>query len=252
MSFPEAFEPPVPVAASPGRVPWGLADVALALGVLIIAAIFIIVPALVAAAIIADDPDHLMDDPEALAILLGANLVLEAALIGVALIFSVGKYRCRLGDLGFRLPQKGGLWLPIAVLFAAYFIVSVYFGIVTVIDWEPLEPESTVPEAVFDSPVALPIAAVLALLFAPLMEEAFFRGFVFGSLRSRWGLLSGALASGLLFAALHFDVGTLVPFTLIGVLFALAYAYSGSLFAAVVAHFLFNAVSFLVSLGGGT
>jgi membrane protease YdiL (CAAX protease family) len=217
---------------------------------LIVVAIVIIAPAFAAAAAIADDPGRLTDDPEALAIVLGANLALEVALLGVAIFFTVGKYRCRLGDLGFRLPRKGGFWLPIAVVIAAYLIVSLYFGIVVVLGWESLEPQSTVPESAFDSPLVVPIAAVLALLFAPVMEETFFRGFVFPALRSRWGVFWAALASGFLFSALHFDVGSLIPFVAIGVLFAWAYAYSGSLFASMAAHFLFNGISFLISLGG--
>jgi len=232
------------------RVPWGPADVVFSLGLLIVAAIVIIAPAFAVASAIAEDPDHLSDDPEALAVVMAANLVLEVALIGVAILFSVRKYRCGFGDLGFRLPRRGGFWLPIAVLMAAYLVVSLYFGIVVALGWEPLKPESTVPESAFDSPLVVPIAALLALVFAPVMEEAFFRGFVFSALRSRWGVFWAALASGFLFSALHFDVGSLLPFAIIGALFAWAYVYSGSLFASIAAHFLFNGISFLVSLGG--
>lgn len=240
---------PAPVPQSPApRVPWGIADIAMALGLLIVAAIVTFVPAATVAAIIAGGPEKVADDPEALAVVLGANLVLDAALIGVAVLFSVGKYRCSLRDLGFRLPSKGGLWFPVGVLVAAYLLIGVYFGIVAATGLEVLEPQSTIPEKALESRIVLPIVAVLALVFAPVMEETFFRGFVFGALRSRWGALWAALASGLLFAALHFNLGSIIPFTLIGMLFAGAYAYSGSLFASVAAHFLFNVISFLVSL----
>jgi hypothetical protein len=70
----------------------------------------------------------------------------------------------------------------------------------------------------------------------------------------RWGTFWAALASGLVFAALHFSLGSLVPFTIIGMLLAWAYVFSGSLWAAIAAHFLFNSVSFVVGvlLGGGS
>lgn len=237
-------------AESPAaRVPWGVADIAMALGLLLVAALLVIVPAVTAAAIIANEPGDIMDDPEALAVVLGANLLLEGLLVGAALLFSVGKYHCSLRDLGFRLPRRGGFWLPAALLVATFVVIGVYFGIIEAAGADPLLPdESSIPEAVFDSPIGLPLAALLALLFAPLMEETFFRGFIFGSLRWRWGVLGAALASGFLFSALHFNVATLIPFTAIGMLFAWAYAYSGSLFASMAAHFLFNVISFLVSL----
>lgn len=240
------------VTPSGQTVPWGVGDVAQALGFLILVAIVILTPALVAAALIADAPEGITDDPEALAIVLGANLVLEAALIGVAVLFTVGRHGSSLSDLGFRLPRRGGFWLPIGVFFAAYAIIGIYFGIIAAAGLEELQPESTIPDTALESPLVLPIVAVLALVFAPVMEETFFRGFVFGALRSRWGAVWAAIASGLLFALLHFNPGSIIPFTLIGVLFAWAYLYSGSLFAAVAAHFLFNGFSFIASLIGGT
>jgi len=245
-------ESSLPVVASANqipRVPWGIADIAKALGLLIVATLFIIVPAVTVASFVADDSASITDDPEALAIIMGANLLLEVLLVVAALLFSVRKYRCSLRDLGFRMPRKGGLWLPAFLLVAAYLTIGVYFSVITAIGEDRLLPdEGSIPEAVFDSPVTLPIAALLALLFAPLMEETFFRGFVFGTLRWRWGLFSAALVSGFLFSALHFSLATLLPFTVIGMIFAWAYAYSGSLFASMAAHFAFNVISFLVSL----
>jgi len=115
-----------------------------------------------------------------------------------------------------------------------------------------LTPQSTLPEDVFNNPFALPLAGVLALVAAPLAEETFFRGFLFPGLRNRWGTLRAALASGLLFALLHFNVGSIVPFTVIGMLLAWAYVVSGSLWMAIGAHFAFNAISFLITVATGT
>jgi hypothetical protein len=112
----------------------------------------------------------------------------------------------------------------------------------------------TVPEDFFDSPAILPLVGVLAIFAAPIAEETFFRGFLFAGLRARWGTLSGALASGLLFALLHFNVGSIVPFTVIGMLLAWAYVFSGSLWTAIGAHFAFNAIGFVAGVvsGGGS
>ncbi len=94
----------------------------------------------------------------------------------------------------------------------------------------------------------------LAIVAAPVAEETFFRGFLFPTLRGRWGTVWAALASAVLFAALHFDVGSMIPFTVIGLLLVWAYVVSGSLWAAIFAHFAFNSISLVVGIavGGGS
>jgi membrane protease YdiL (CAAX protease family) len=82
------------------------------------------------------------------------------------------------------------------------------------------------------------------------MEETFFRGFLFGGLRGRWGFFAAALASGLLFAVAHIDPLVFIPFTAVGMIFAWGYVYSGSLLASVIAHLLFNSISFGLAVSG--
>ena len=89
-----------------------------------------------------------------------------------------------------------------------------------------------------------------ALIGAPLAEEMFFRVLLFGGML-RWGFWPAALISSLLFAGVHLDPGSLVPFTLIGVLLAWLFWRRGHLWDAIIFHLMFNATSFilLVSLG---
>jgi membrane protease YdiL (CAAX protease family) len=135
-------------------------------------------------------------------------------------------------------------------------VLGVYVAFVEVFDIGELRPQSTLDDDVFDTPLLIALTAVLALIAAPITEETFFRGFLFAGLRKRWGLGAGAIASGLLFALLHFDLGSIIPFSLIGIVLALAYALSGSLWVSIATHFLFNFVSFVATLamqnGGGT
>jgi membrane protease YdiL (CAAX protease family) len=187
-------------------------------------------------------------------LVLGAALALQAALLGAAAWFSVRRYSCGWRALGFRSAIRGGWWVPVVVVLAAYFTLGVYFMIVELVGLGDLVPESTLPEDFFDNPAIVPLVGILAVLAAPVAEETFFRGFLFAGLRVRWGTFWAALASGLLFAALHFNLGSIVPFTVIGMLLAWAYVFSGSLWTAIGAHFIFNSVSFgvAVATGGGS
>jgi membrane protease YdiL (CAAX protease family) len=183
---------------------------------------------------------------------LGLTLLVEVAFLGSAVWFGARRYRRGWDVLGFRRPLRGW-WTPVAVLFGAYLVLGIYVAIVELLGLADLAPQSTLPEDVFESPFTLPLAGVLALLAAPLAEETFFRGFLFPGLRNRWGTLRAALASSLFFALLHFNVGSIIPFTVIGMLLAWAYVVSGSLWMAIGAHFAFNAISFFITVatGGG-
>ncbi len=224
------------------RAPWGYADMAMAIGIVIGATILIVIPAAVLAVIIAGGA--LDDDDEVLGI--GLTFVFEGFLLVAAALFSVRKYRLSWSSLGLRLPMRGGYWFPLPVFFAALTILLAYGAIISLMGIEADTPDAP------DSTIGIILLGILALVLAPFMEEVFFRGFLFGGLRGRWGVAGAAFATGLLFALVHFqDVSSLAVLPLIGIigmLFAWGYYYTGSLLAPVVAHFMFNLMSFLFSV----
>jgi membrane protease YdiL (CAAX protease family) len=228
-------------------VPWQLRDLGLA-GAWVLAVV-ILVSMVVGIALAATQ--HVGDDVQTAAEL-GTSVALEVALLGAAAWFSVRRYACGWRALGFRRAVRGGWWVSVAVVLAAFFTVYVYIGIAKLFGLDWLVPEK-LPDDYFKGAVSLPLMAVLAIVAAPIAEETFFRGFLFPRLRMRWGTFWAALASGLLFAAVHFNLGSIVPFTVIGMLLAWAYVFSGSLWTAIGAHFIFNSVSFgiAVATGGG-
>ena len=83
-------------------------------------------------------------------------------------------------------------------------------------------------------------------LVAPVFEELFFRGILFGYLR-RWGVPAAVLISTAVFAAFHLPT---IPLTQVvgGVVFAVAYHHSGSLITPITIHVLGNLAIFTLSL----
>ena len=83
-------------------------------------------------------------------------------------------------------------------------------------------------------------------IVAPVAEEIFFRGLIFGYLR-RWGIPAAILISTALFAAFHLPA---VPVTQIvgGAVFAIAYHTGRSLMVPIVIHTLGNLAIFTLSL----
>ena len=224
-------------------VPWTLRDIGKAIGLVILAIILTAIPAGLIAIILADGEDA-TKHPGALTVQLAAGAFLELALLFTALHFTVRKYGTRLSALGFKRPVRGGYWstfgIAIALVIAGLMVNYAYFEALALVG---IEPETDIKE-IYESPGPLITIALLSLVFAPIMEEVFYRGFVFGGLRSRWGLAWAALASGLLFGVSHLGnpagIYLVPPITIIGAMFALAYAYSGSIVTSLLAHFLFN------------
>jgi membrane protease YdiL (CAAX protease family) len=225
-------------------------DMAKAVGIIVVVLLATSIPATLIAQAIADG-EEIKRDAAALTFALGAGVFLELALLGTALHFSVRKYGAPLAALGLKWPDRGGFWstlgLGVGMVIAALAINFAYF---LALDALGVRPDTEFKEA-FERAGPLIALTILSLLFAPLMEELFFRSFIFGGLRGRWGFQWAAIGSGFLFALAHIgNPGTIYlipPITAIGAMFAWGYSYSGSILAVLLAHFLIN----LLAVGGG-
>lgn len=91
--------------------------------------------------------------------------------------------------------------------------------------------------------------AVLVAVVAPFAEELLFRGVIYRALSNGIGVWGGAIVSGLLFGAIHISetttgrllqVGALAVF---GILLALLYHWSGTLWAPIALHATNNSLA---------
>ena len=235
-----------PVAVSDERVAWGPKEIAQAVGLAVAGLLF--VGATVALVVAAADLS--LSDSQVLGVGLVATLFLDLGLFGLAALFSVGKYHLRWSTLGFRPLELDRAWVVVATMVGIFAVVGVYGLIVHLLGLDDLLPQSTLGEDLFDNRVLVVVAGLLAVVTAPLAEETFFRGFLFGGLVKRLGVFWAALASGFLFSLAHGEPTTMLPFTIVGMLLAWSYLYTGSLWTAIGAHFLFNLISYSVSVGG--
>lgn len=84
---------------------------------------------------------------------------------------------------------------------------------------------------------------VLLSILAPIAEELFFRGILFGSFRDYFPLLPSAAIAGGLFALLHGEFQSVLPLWLLGSYLCYVYERSGSIKVVITMHFLQNTVS---------
>jgi membrane protease YdiL (CAAX protease family) len=85
--------------------------------------------------------------------------------------------------------------------------------------------------------------AFTAVIIAPLCEEVVFRGYLYPALKRFSGPWMGAVVSALFFSAAHGSVATLAPLFIFGLALVFLYEWTGSIWAPVSAHFLFNAAT---------
>jgi membrane protease YdiL (CAAX protease family) len=81
------------------------------------------------------------------------------------------------------------------------------------------------------------------VLVAPVVEEVFFRGFVFAGLRKRYDWRKAALISSALFALVHLQPTAVLPILILGFIFAYLYHRSNSIWPAVLMHVSTNALA---------
>ncbi|HEY3474341.1 MAG TPA: type II CAAX endopeptidase family protein [Anaerolineales bacterium] len=96
--------------------------------------------------------------------------------------------------------------------------------------------------AELDSPVWF---FIVGAIFAPLVEEIFFRGFLFQGFRERYGWVTGMLVSAAIFAVAHLDIVVLIPTFILGCLLAYVYHRSNSIWPGIILHFLVNSFGLL-------
>lgn len=163
-------------------------------------------------------------------------LVQLAYLIPILLIFTWRRIHWK--HLGFGQFDWNTLALGCGLLIASYVVIILHNLILMALGVD------TQGEAIFrffdtlESPVwFFFVGAVLA----PIVEEIFFRGFLFQGFRQRYGWVNSMLLSSAIFAAAHLDLVALIPTFILGCLLAYMYHRSNSVWPGVILHFLVNA-----------
>ena len=88
----------------------------------------------------------------------------------------------------------------------------------------------------------------MAVIVAPIAEELIFRGYFYGILRRFAGRVPAILISSLLFAAIHLHLPSMLGLGLLAIILCLLYERTGSLWANILMHATFNALSIVMLL----
>lgn len=164
---------------------------------------------------------------------------------GVALLAARRRPRAFIAATGLDRFDVDRLWLPGAAVAVLYLAVGVYAKVAEGSGIDALIPAATRLDATLRDTPALVLYGLTTVVAAPIGEELFYRGLVFGGLAT-WRFIPAAAVSSVLFALSHLDPGAVIPFTVLGMTMAWLYWRSGSLWDAIAFHMLFNLLSFIL------
>jgi membrane protease YdiL (CAAX protease family) len=211
-------------------VPWTPRDVAWGLAAFVLWILFLLVGSLVG---------------EKLALPVDMGLVVifgEAVLLLPAWYFTVHKYDVKWADLGLRSFHPAAIGIGCGLMLLSFFFNLIYAGFLSTFDLQ-IQPDIEQIFEATDFPFVLLFGGAVV---APFVEEVFFRGFVFTGLIGRWDWKKAALVSAGLFAIAHLVPTSFLPIFFLGLIFAVLYQSSGSIWPAILMHMLFNTVNLLM------
>ena len=168
---------------------------------------------------------------------IGLFLVLwEFVLILPAWWLTIRKYRLSWDSLGIRkfdlatIAIGCGLMVFSYIFNLLYNMALMFKGVQTPYDASDIFGSGSSPWLIF----------LAGIVVAPLVEEIFFRGFLYTGLREKYGWIAAALISSGLFAAVHLQPITMPSIFLLGLIFAYLYERTESIWPAVIMHFATN------------
>jgi hypothetical protein len=137
-------------------------------------------------------------------------------------------------------------WRLLALGAAMFFVLGLLQSLLPM-------PKDTPFEHLFDRPRDAYLLSIIAVTLGPLMEELFFRGFMYPVLARRMGVVWGVVLTALPFGLIHLPQygwawGAALVIFLVGVVCGVVRAAMGSVGASFLVHAGFNGTQMLIAV----
>jgi membrane protease YdiL (CAAX protease family) len=173
------------------------------------------------------------------------SAVLDLLVVVFIVYFAVVEHGERLAALGLSLKNffrnvLYGLAGYVAIIPVLVLVLVATAFFVNMIKYVP--PKQPVVELFLKETNApfLFFTSIFAAIFGPMIEELFFRGFMYNAFKSRLGMLGSMIVTAALFATLHSHAVGFLPIMLLGMLLAYIYEKTGTLVASITVHITHN------------
>ena len=170
-------------------------------------------------------------------------------MMGTVWFFALHRRKAGLRDLGLKYYSIGKtLWYTLISLIAIFAISFIYIIIMSLV-FGIEAPESKIETLIMNRSVSNTVLLIVVSFIGPIIEEVFFRGFLYSAFKKNWGILPALFLSSILFSLVHLEIYSFIPLFMIGWLLAYIFEKTRSLFPAIFLHAIYNLILILILLG---
>jgi len=148
--------------------------------------------------------------------------------------YFLAKKKINFRNIGFNKFKISGCFTSIGIWILAMVLNIIYILILQQFDKQP-QPD-LIP---LFKELNLPFAIALIFtggIIAPIVEEVYFRGFLFSAFKSKFNWKYAALISSIIFSFSHILPTSLLPIFVLGLAFAVIYQKTNSIYPSVIIH----------------
>ncbi|QTE31059.1 CPBP family intramembrane glutamic endopeptidase [Pengzhenrongella sicca] len=176
-----------------------------------------------------------------------------SGLMGMIALAVAARIRIRgLSAFGFRRASSRQLIVGAALGLAAFVIGSTAVVVYALMSGDVQNVQTTYQAGAEGGLMSLMFTLVAGAIITPIGEEAFFRGVVANTVLARFGPLVGIIVSAAIFAVAHGINPVMIVAFIVGVLTAVLFRWSGSIWPGVMLHGVNNATVFLLPVVSAT
>ncbi|MFA4981257.1 MAG: CPBP family intramembrane glutamic endopeptidase [Candidatus Omnitrophota bacterium] len=171
--------------------------------------------------------------------------ILDTLVIVFILYFAVGQYKEKLASLGISAKNfsRNVFYGIVGYIAAVPILVAILIITVAVITALKYMPEKQPIVELFLKEKNAPLlifTTLFAAIAGPVVEELFFRGFMYNALKKRAGIIWAMLITAAVFAGLHAHLVGFLPIMVLGIVLAYLYEKTGTLVSSITVHIMHN------------
>ena len=245
-SLPPASFPPGASALAPAENPvWSGWDVLLILGLTLLTMFILQLSVILGAKRFLYPHTDLGEVAQKPILLLLSQFLIYIAVAAFMVLLVEGKYHARFWQaIRWNWPRSGWKLLALGAM--------LLFGLNILQNFLPM-PKDTPFEHLFARPRDAYLLSIIAVSFGPLMEELFFRGFLYPVVVRRLGVAWGIFLTALPFGLMHlpqygYAWGAALVIFIVGSVCGLVRATTGSVAASFLVHVGYNGMQMLIAV----
>lgn len=170
------------------------------------------------------------------------GILLLELLYLIPIILILGWRRIPWKYLGFGKFSGSVLGMGCGLLLGAYVLILLHNSLLYMLGIDTQGDEIFEIFNQLESPVWF---FLVGAVIAPIVEEVFFRGFLFQGFRQQYGWHSALLLSSAIFGLAHLDPVSLIPTFILGCVLAYVYHRSNSVWPGILFHSIINSLSLI-------